>query len=254
MNRNDILGINFLIVGMLVSTLGFAVAQSIPIASFGFALALMGALIVLIVPESIPQDAYRSLLKDSIANVEILLEESGLRNRAYFIRLEESGQIRAFIPLENSEKNIGENGAEQSIRSAQSVSLVKELNKAPRRLIMNYKGLRGLLIVPPGSEIVNLTKIAAGDDVEDALNRVLVDFSDIANSILVLDQEDQTGVRVLVKGPKVFSDSPYFNDCLGSPVGSIVACVLAAIYLAPVRIVDERFDDSQTRLLVEVCS
>ena len=97
-DRNTVVGIDFLVVGFMLAGLGYIVAQSVPIAAFGFALAVIGALLLMIVPESVPQDAYRALLSDSIRNVEIILEESDLHERAYFMQLED-GEVRALIPL-----------------------------------------------------------------------------------------------------------------------------------------------------------
>ena len=97
-DRNTVVGVDLLVVGFLVSALGYILAQSIPIAALGFALAIIGALLVLLVPEPVPQDAYRALLSDSIRNVEIILEEADLHERAYFVQLED-GEIRALIPL-----------------------------------------------------------------------------------------------------------------------------------------------------------
>src|SRR3989442_5150164 len=123
--------------GTIVSSLGFFLADSVPIASFGFELLVIGALALMVVPEPVPQDAFKALLKDSIRNVEIILEESGLRNRAYFMRMDD-GEVRALVPLSESEKNV-------------TAEHLKELDKAPRRFIVDYKGIRGLLVVPPGN-------------------------------------------------------------------------------------------------------
>ena len=139
--RNTIVGIDFLTIGFVVAALGYIGVQSIPIAAFGFAVAIIGALILLIVPESIPQDAYKALLKDSITNIEIVLEESQLRERAYFLKIED--EVRAFIPISASPSGI---------ESSQLV--LQNLSKAPKRFITNYRELRGLTLVPPGNEIV----------------------------------------------------------------------------------------------------
>jgi hypothetical protein len=96
--RNTVVGVDFLVVGAIVSALGYILAQSVPIAAFGFAVTVIGALILLIVPEPVPQDAYGAMLSDAIRNVEIILEESGLRERAYFMQMDD-GEVRALVPL-----------------------------------------------------------------------------------------------------------------------------------------------------------
>ena len=57
---------------------------------------MIGALLELLVPEPVLHDAYRALLSDSIRNVEIILEESDLHERAYFMQMED-GEIRALL-------------------------------------------------------------------------------------------------------------------------------------------------------------
>ena len=242
-DRNTIVGIDLLVVGFVVSGLGYVLAQSVPIAAFGFALAVIGALLVLLVPEPVPQDAYRALLSDSIRNVEIILEESDLHERAYFIQLEDR-EIRALIPLSTLEVAVG--GA--SISSA----ALRELDKAPRRFIVDYHGLRGLMLVPPGAQIVKLANVERGGDLEESLRSVLVEFSDLASSVLVVEEEGSKVARVQIAKPKLASESPFFNNCLGSPVSCIAGCVATVVKGGPVRVVDEKYDPALVRLTLEM--
>ncbi len=237
MERNTVVGIDFLIMGGIVAALGFFLAQSVPIASFGFALLIVGALAVLIVPEPVPQDAFKALLKDSIRNVEIILEESALRNKAYFMQMED-GEVRAFVPLSESERGLNARD-------------LQELDRAPRRFIVNHKGMRGLLVVPPGNEIVRLAKVERGTDLEDALRSVLVDYSDLAGGVLATEEEDGKVAKIQITKPSLSSDSPYFRDSLGSPVSCVACCVSAVARGGPVKIVEERFDPAFIRLTLQ---
>lgn len=234
-DRNTIVGIDFLIIGFVVASLGYIVAQSVPIAAFGFAVAVIGALVLLIVPEPVPQDAYRALLDDSIRNVELILEESDLHERGYFMQLED-GEIRALIPLSTLSTTEG--------RESISSSALRELENAPRRFIVNYHGLRGLLLIPPGGQIVKLARVEKGGDLEESLRSVLVDFSDLASSVLAVDEKGSKIARVQIVKPKLASTSPFFNNCLGSPVSCIACCVATVVKGQPVRIVDEKFDSA----------
>ena len=241
-DRNTVVGIDLLVVGFIVAGLGYTLAQSVPIAALGFALAVIGALLVLLVPEPVPQDAYRALLSDSIRNVEIILEESDLHERAYFMQLED-GETRALIPL--SAPNAAGGG---SISSA----ALRELDKAPRRFIVDYHGLRGLMLIPPGAQIVKLAKVEKGGDLEESLRSVLVEFSDLASTVLTVEEEGSNVVRVQIAKPKLVSESPFFNNCLGSPVSCIAACVATVVKGQPVRIVDEKYDPALVRLTLEM--
>lgn len=237
MERNTLVGVDFLIMGVVVSGLGFFLADSVPIASFGMALLIIGALILLIVPEPVPQDAFKALLKDSIRNVEIILEEAGLRNRAYFMKMED-GETRALVPLSTKE---GE----------QPVPDVRELDRAPRRFIVDRKGVRGLLLVPPGNEIVRLARVEQGADLEEALRAALVEYSDLARGVLAIEEDGGKLAKLEITKPQLSSDSPYFNDALGSPVSCVACCVAAMVKGVPVRIAEEKYDPGFIRLTLE---
>jgi hypothetical protein len=241
-DRKTIVGVDFLAVGFIVSGLGYGLAQSVPIAAFGFAVATIGALLLLLVPEAAPRDAYRALLSDSIRNVEIILEESGLRERAYFIQLED-GETRALIPLSTVEAASG--------GTSISSEALRELDKAPRRFVIDYHGLRGLMLIPPGAEIVRLAKVEKGADLEESLRTVLVESSDLAGSVVAVEEEGSKVARVQIATPKVTSESPFFNNCLGSPISCIACCVAAVVKGQPVRIADEKYDPALVRLTLE---
>jgi len=234
--RNTLVGIDFLLMGFIISGLGFFLADDIPIASFGFALAVIGALILLVVPEPVPQDAMKSLLKDAVRNVEIILEETGLRNRAYFTQMD--GEVRAFIPL------TGPDGKPTAPQFA-------ELDNAPRRFVVNLKGMRGLLLIPPGNEIVKLAKVEKGADLEEALRSTLVEYSDLARSVLAIEENAGDIMKIQITKPQLGSASPYFNDALGTPVSCVAGCVAAVVKGEPVRIVEERYDPGFIRLTME---
>jgi hypothetical protein len=236
MERNTLVGADFVVMGAVISALGFFLAASVPIASFGFALLVIGALILLIVPEPVPQDAFRALLKDSVRNVEILLEESGLRSRAYFVKMRD-GEVRAFVP--------------PSAHEGQAPDL-QLLERAPLRFVVDYKGLKGILLIPPGNEIAKLAKVEEGQDVEEALRSALVEFSDLAGGVLAVEEDGGKVVKVQISKPALGSDSPYFNDVLGSPVSCVAACVAAVLTGRPVRVEAEWFDTAFIRLTLSV--
>ncbi len=237
LERNTLVGMDFLVMGVIIAGLGFVLANSVPIAAFGFALAIIGALILMIVPEPVPQDALKALLKDAVRNVEIILEESGLRNRAYFLRMED-GEVRAFVPATTPEGQGGE------LNPA-------GLEGAPRRFIVDRDGVKGLLVVPPGNEIVRLAKVEKGADLEEALRSALVEYSDLARGVLAVEEEGGRVAKVQITKPQLSSDSPYFNDALGSPVSCVAGCVAAAVTGSPVKIRDERYDPGFIRLTLE---
>jgi hypothetical protein len=245
-DRNTIVGIDLLVVGFVVSGLGYTLAQSVPIAAFGFAVAIIGALLLLLVPEPVPRDAYRALLSDSIRNVEIILEESDLRERAYFLQLED-GETRALVPLSTLKTTAAGVGG-----GSMSSEALRELDRAPRRFVVDHHGLRGLMLIPPGAEIVKLAKVERGGDLEESLRSALIEFSDLAGSVVAVEEEGSNVARVQIARPKLASESPFFNNCLGSPVSCIACCVAAVVKGQPVRIVDEKYDPALVRLTLEM--
>lgn len=232
MERNTLVGVDFLVMGVIIAGLGFFLADSVPIASFGFALAIIGALVLLIVPEPVPQDALKALLKDAVRNVEVILEESGLRNRAHFMQMED-GEVRAFVPLSGEGTVAGK---------------LSELNKAPTRFIVSQGGMQGIMVIPPGNEIAKLAKVERGADMEESLRSTLVEYSDLARGVLAVVEEEGRLVKVQISKPQLGSDSPYFNDVLGTPVSCVAACVAAVAAGVPVRILEERYDPGFIRL------
>ena len=237
MERNTLVGLDFALMGVIITGLGFLLADSVPIAAFGFALAVIGALILMIVPEPVPQDALKALLKDAVRNVEVILEEAGLRNRAYFVQMED-GEVRAFVPLTNPD---GQGGA----------SRLAELEKAPRRFVVDRDGMRGVLVIPPGNEIVRLAKVEKGSDLEEALRSALVEYSDLARGVLAVEEDGGRTAKVQITKPQLSTDSPFFRDALGSPVSCVAGCVAAVVMGSPVRIVEERYDPGFVRLKLQ---
>src|SRR5271157_4683205 len=101
--------------------------------------------------------------------------------------------------------------------------MLQNLSKAPRRFITNYRDLRGLTLVPPGNEIVKLSKVQRDDDIEESLRNSLIAFSDLATSVLSVEEGNQ--IKIRIENPKLTSESPFFNECLGSPVSCVACCV-----------------------------
>src|SRR5487761_644683 len=240
MKSSEVLDRNWLTATL---SLGYIFAQSIPIAALGLDLAIIGALIILIVPEPVPHDAYEALLKDSISNIEMILEESMLKERAYFIPTAEQ-KVRAMIPLSSTALSASE--------SPSASTLIQTVTKAPVRFISRYGGLDGLFLYPPGSEIVRLSKVSQEDDLEAAVRQTIIEISDLASSVVVLEDKDQRTIKMQISKPKLTSDSPFFNASMGSPVSCVACCVVATVKGLPVRIVDEKTDRGLVRLVLQV--
>ncbi len=237
------MGIDFLVIGIVLTALGYIISQSVSITAVGLDLAIIGALIILIVPEPVPRDAYKALLQDSISNIEMILEESMLKEKAYFIPTEDR-KIRALIPLSSDTST--------NSQSFSASLLIQNVSRAPERFISRYGGIDGLFLYPPGNEIVRLSKVDQDSDLEQAVRYSVVEVSDLASSVTLLEDKEAKFVKVQIAKPKLSSDSPFFNASLGSPVSCVVSCVGAAVKKLPVRMVDEKSDQGLTRLTLQV--
>ena len=243
--RNTIVGTDLFVVGITLAGLGYVLAQSIPIAAIGVNVAILGSLILLIVPEPIPQDAYKAILSDSISNIEIILEESHLEERAYFIPTKGKDQVRAFIPATAKQKEVLVRGSR--------LQMIESLSASPGRFVTDYGNqLVGLLLIPPGNEIAKLSKVKEGDDLEESLQSCLVAFSDLASSVMALEEKETSLVKINIKDPKLAFESPFFNKCLGSPLSCIASCVVALAKGKAVRLVDEKFEKNLLHTTMEI--
>jgi hypothetical protein len=242
-DRNTIVGLDFLVIGVVISALGYIFSQSISITVVGLDLAIIGALIILIIPEPVPQDAYKALLQDSIANVEMILEESMLKEKAYFIPTED-GKIRAFIPISPQ--------TSLNPSNLSATSLVQSTTNAPQRFISRFGGIEGLYLYPPGNEIVHLAQVIPESDLEQAVHHALIEVSDLASSIVLLEDKESKLIKVQIVKPKLSSEAAFFNSILGSPVSCVASCVVAAVRKTPIRLVEETSDLGLSRITLKI--
>jgi len=121
-----------------------------------------------------------------------------------------------------------------------------QLNKSlPRRLIVKYGANPediGLLITTPGSASLSLLEGKPGsslEGLESALLAVLIGAMDLADSVrVVMDGEK---MRVEVSNPRMESRNILLYQCLGSPVASIVASIIAEALGKPLFIDSEEY-------------
>jgi hypothetical protein len=120
-----------------------------------------------------------------------------------------------------------------------------ETEKIPLRVLTESGGEPGVLVFPPGSEAVRLALLPEDVGIEDALNSVLVDFTEIADEVKSVVELNQ--VIVEVSGRKSGSGFSRVNNSLGSLPISISGSVLAQVLGKPVRFIQE---DESGRSLV----
>jgi len=248
-DRETLAGLSFLTVGA-VFLLGYGIAQmvpgsflarSVPIAALSIALAIIGAVILLIGPGSVSEESYKALLNDATRNIGLLMDEMGLSDKAYFFQTEQ-GEVRAFVPIALANE-AGETGPPPKSPS--------RLGIESGRLIIDNGNQKGLLLIPPGAQMVKLARVERGDDLEGALRSVLVEFSDIASSVLALEEKDSGIIRVRIVNPAIGWELSSFSQSLGSPVSCVACCVAAVVKGGRIRIVEEKIDSNLVLLSLE---
>jgi hypothetical protein len=125
------------------------------------------------------------------------------------------------------------------------------LFEAPLHFVVDYKGLKGMLLIPPGNEIVKLAKVERGTDLEEALRSTLVDYADLAEGVLAIEDPSEKMIRIRITRPHLNLESPYFNNSLGNPVSCVAACVVAVAKGMPVRLVEEKYHPDSIQLTLE---
>ena len=204
--------------------------MNIPLTALGIGLIILGISILLTPAHPVPPHTVRALLEGSTLNIEALLEELNITNKGYYVRGAD-GRIYVFIPIDrDSGPPIGE---------FEFKGLVTKVNDK-----------RYLTIIPPSSEIVNIQELSEAE-FNDALSYVLVDISELAESVETYTVGYHIVVRV--KKPRGYVASWRFRNVLGSLEASIAASLLAKRYGLS-KVVDEMDMEGERIITLEVFS
>jgi len=221
--------------GVPFTAFSYLVLLSVPLTALGLACVILGATIVLTPSSPVPKKAIRAMVEGSCVNVEALLEEFNATEKAFYLPPRE-GRVYALVPL----------------RSNPHLPDADKVMKAPLRVITQVGGSPGLLVFPPGSELIRLSGLSSGGGLEDALRHVLVDFVEAVESVKAVREDDR--VVVDLEKPRVGTDFPNYGRVLGSLATSIAGCVLAFCLEVPVLFNEERAEGKKVRAVFRVIS
>ena len=213
------LGIILGVFGLPFTLFSYYVLIDSTLTAVGLACLVIGSILVFTPANPVPRQSVRAIMEASVVNVEALLEEYDAKMNAVYLPPRD-GRVFAFLPLNEY--------------SDQSVT---RLDNIPVRVIVESGAIRGLMVLPPGSEAVRLADLGEDSGVEDALNYVLVDFLESVESV----QSVSTGDNVVVqfKKPVLRSEYARFNALLGSLPASVAGCVIAGVLDIPVSYLGE---------------
>ena len=231
LDRYLALGLGLAIFGAPFAAFSYLILLSIPLTAIGIACVVLGASIALVPESPVPKETIRAMVEGSCAGVESLLEEFNAKNKAVYLP-PSADRVTAYIPA-----------------SGDQTAAWKAIG-APTRVISEVNGVAALTLFPPGSEIIRLSEIGEESGVDDALSYILVDFLEAAESV----KSVEAGRRIIVSisKPRIRSDFPRFNTCLGTLPTSIAGCVLAQVLRKPVGLVEEQATNQQTIATFEV--
>lgn len=194
---------------------------------------VLGATVALVPESPVPPQTVRAMVEGACVNVEAVLEEFDAKERGYYLPPRD-GRVFCFVPL----------------REGVNADAVWAAVRAPVRVLAEAAGEPGLMVFPPGSDIVRLSALGEEAGLEEAMVYVLVDFLEGAESVKAVREGGR--VVVSVGGVRVRTDYQRFNRVLGSLPVSVLGCVAAQVLGVPVRVLEERPSGRNVTAILEV--
>ena len=241
-NPYQVLGIVLAIVGAILAPVFYFIVGSPPLTATAISAVILGFTCIAIANSRpyLSPEAAQMLLKTGMENTTALLEELGLQNKATYLPSTVDSQSRAMIPL------VANSG----------IPIIPE--KLPKRLIVRYGPNAedmAIAVTTPGNVSIELLENKPGptaDEMETALNYLLTGVLDIAHNVSVHIMD--TKVEVKINGPKMSFENNWYYKCLGSPIASITAAVVAEALKKPLRITEERYQKNEGIVVLEILS
>lgn len=213
-------GIILVIFGLVFSFYSYLVIYEVVYISISLACLIIGFTILMIPSDPVPLGTVRAMIEGATINVEALLEEFDVKLNAFYLPPRD-GRVYCYIPLSGDFEK----------------SYLSKVLSAPLRVVTEVGGVSGLIVFPPGSEIVRLSMFSGDIGVEDALNYVLVDFLEAADSVKMVQEGD--GIVVQIAKPRISTDFPRYNKSLGSLTTSIAGCIISYVIGQPIKYLSE---------------
>ncbi len=213
-------GVGIASFGAVLAYVSYYFLFSVPFAALGIACVILGAA-TLTLPESpIPSGAVRGVIHSSVMNVEAVLEEFDVQQKAVYLPPRD-GEAVAYVPLSS-------NPHPPSLEA---------LLSAPRRLVTVADGVPVILVIPPGAELVRAAELSEASGIEDAIQYILTEVTELCSSVKAVVTGDKLVVEM--KGIKVKTEAAKYLLSLGSIPASISASVAATVTKKGITLVSE---------------
>jgi hypothetical protein len=208
--------------GTIFAIYSHYILMNTPLTALGLACVILGTTTALTPSSPVPVKTVRAIVEASCVNIEAVLEEFDAKIKAtYLPPRDEESLGRAYVPLKS---NPGTENASAAMDS-------------PIRVVTNVGGEPGLLLFPPGSEIIRLSRLGDEAGIEDSLNYILVDFLEAVESVKAT--RDRENIFVSISGLRLSTNYPRFKKVLGELPTSIAGNVLASVTGNPVTLIKE---------------
>ncbi|MDE1854262.1 MAG: hypothetical protein KGI38_11035 [Thaumarchaeota archaeon] len=226
-------GVGIAAFGAVLAYVSYYFLFSVPFAALGIACVILGGA-TLTLPESpVPSGAVRGVIHASVMNVEALLEEFDVTEKAVYLPPKD-GQAVAYVPLSTNPHP----------------PTLDALLAAPRRLVTDAGGVPVLLVVPPGAELVRSAELSGASGVEDAIQYILTEVSELCSSVKAVVTGDRLVIEM--KGIKVKTEAAKYLLSLGSIPASVAASVAATVMKRGVTLVSESIEREKSLATFEI--
>ena len=219
------LGIGLVSFGVPFAIYSYWVLVNVTFSAFGLSCIILGATLLMVPSTPVPSHHIRAMLEGSLVNIEALLEEYDVYGKAVYLASVD-GRVNCFVPINEQEE-----------------TLRVKVENFPLRVLTKMGDVSGLLVFPPGSEIVRLARLPDDIELEDALSFVLVDYLEVVNSVKSVREVGDIVVELVDSLAR--SDFPRVNKSLGSIPVSVAGCVIAYVTAIPVVFIREEVSEGK---------
>ncbi|MFC2018325.1 hypothetical protein ACFLTQ_03390 [Chloroflexota bacterium] len=221
--------------GIWLAPVAHILLESTPLSALGISLIILGSISYVLgrTRPNISPEVSSLLLETGLENIAIMIEEMGLSSKAVYLPSSmTNGRPKALIPLH------------------MNPSLTSIDRALPQRLIVKYGPNpedMGLLITTPGSATTKMQESASAStpaEMENALSSIITGTLDMADSIRVGMNEER--VIIEVYNPRMEYERLQIYECLGSPLASITAALVAENLEKPIIVESEVSDKNKS--------
>jgi hypothetical protein len=220
------IGLGLVSFGLIFTFFSYFILFNTPLTALGLACIILGATAASLPEHVVPQNAMKAMLRGTTLNIEALLEEFEAKESAVYLP-PRNGLVSVYVPLASNPKSAS----------------IAAMQEAPRRVLSMADGEPGLIVFPPGAEVVRVSELGEDVSLEETLRYFLGDVTELCSSVKVSELEGD--IILEMKNVKVRTEAPKYRTLLGSIPSSLAACVIASVTKRSVRLIDERDIDGR---------